>query len=98
MRPIRDAVNDCLDSCLDRGQKSLLTDVRHWFTLFPIMARETFEAEIKTRVPANVKQAFQVIADSRHLDMADIVREAFREYLAKQQPEIPQQQTEKVAA
>jgi hypothetical protein len=48
------------------------------------MSTERFDAEIKTRVENPVKKQFQRLAKERHLDTADIVREALREYLAKQ--------------
>lgn len=48
------------------------------------MSTERLEAEIKTRVQPDIKKAFEDIADARHLNTADIVREALREYLAKQ--------------
>jgi predicted transcriptional regulator len=49
------------------------------------MSTEKLTAEIKTRVPKEVKKAFEKIAADRHLDVADIAREAYREYLKKQE-------------
>ena len=43
-------------------------------------------AEIKTRVQPSIKKAFEQLAQDRHLDTADIVREALREFLSKQSP------------
>jgi hypothetical protein len=50
------------------------------------MSTERLEAEIKTRVPPAVKRAFEELARNRHLDVADVAREAFREFLAKNPP------------
>lgn len=50
------------------------------------MGTERLDAEIKTRVPSAVKARFENIAADRHLDVADIAREAFREFLARQIP------------
>lgn len=47
------------------------------------MSTQKLEAEIKTRVPKPVKRAFEQLAKERHLDVADIAREAYREYLEK---------------
>lgn len=47
------------------------------------MSTEKLEGQIKTRVPAEVKRELEDIAQNRHLDLSDIVREAFREYLEK---------------
>ena len=47
------------------------------------MSNEILNAEIKTRVAPSVKSAFEKIAQERHLDTSDIVREALREFLAK---------------
>jgi hypothetical protein len=47
------------------------------------MSTERLEADIKTRVAPGVKRAFEELARTRHLDVADIAREAFREYLEK---------------
>jgi hypothetical protein len=58
------------------------------------MSNELLTAEIKTRVQPQVKEAFEAIARDRHLDVSDIVREAFREFLAKH----PKPQPEEVAA
>lgn len=37
--------------------------------------------EAKTRVPSEHKEALAAIAETRHLDLSDILREAIREYL-----------------
>lgn len=42
-----------------------------------------FSEEIKTRVPKLVKRKLKAVADARHLDLSDIAREAYREFLAK---------------
>lgn len=47
------------------------------------MSKERLEAEIKTRVARGVKARFEALAAERHLDMADVVREALREFLAR---------------
>lgn len=56
------------------------------------MSAEKLTADIKTRVPTGVKLAFEQIAEGRHLDVADIAREAFREYLAKHADEVAKAQ------
>jgi predicted transcriptional regulator len=48
------------------------------------MGTERLDAEMKIRVTPAVKQALVSIASERHLDVSDIAREAFREYLSKQ--------------
>lgn len=48
--------------------------------------REVLDAAVKTRVPKELKTALELIAANRHLEVADIVREAFREYVAKNDP------------
>lgn len=48
------------------------------------MGQNAFNEEIKTRVPGSVKRRLEAQAQSRELDLSDIVREALREYLAKQ--------------
>ena len=48
------------------------------------MGTEIYNAEIKTRVTARQKNQFVRLANDRHLDVSDIVREALREYIAKQ--------------
>lgn len=50
------------------------------------MSTETLDAQIKTRLPKAVKEAFEQIARDRHLDAADIYRQALREYLQRNQP------------
>jgi len=62
------------------------------------MSTEPLSANIKTRVPSEVRQAFEKIARDRHLDVADIAREAFREYLAKNQVPSQRQLEEKEVA
>jgi len=47
------------------------------------MSTEKLDADIKTRVEPRVKRAFEQLARDRHLDVADVAREAFREYLEK---------------
>lgn len=65
-------------------ENNLLTDVPQWSTVFPKMSNELLTAEIKTRVQPTVKRAFEQLAEERHLDTADIVREALREFLSRQ--------------
>lgn len=48
------------------------------------MGQIAFNEEIKTRVPEAVKRRLEAEAQSRELDLSDIVREALREYLARQ--------------
>ena len=48
------------------------------------MGQTVFNEEIKTRVPEAVKRRLEAEAKSRELDLSDIVREALREYLARQ--------------
>lgn len=50
------------------------------------MSTGRYKAAMKTRVETHVKRAFQQLAKQRDLEVADIVREAFREYLAKNDP------------
>jgi hypothetical protein len=45
------------------------------------MSTERLNEAIKTRVPRASKRALEQIARERHLDVADIVREALREHL-----------------
>lgn len=57
------------------------------------MRVERFDESIKTRVPRAVKEAFEAEAARRHVDLADVVREAFREWIDRQlaqrrQPEL----------
>lgn len=47
------------------------------------MSTERLNADVRTRVSPTVKAEFERIAEDRHLDVADIVREALREYLAR---------------
>lgn len=47
------------------------------------MSTETLDEEIKTRVKPSVKKALAHLAEQRSLKLADISREAFREYLEK---------------
>ncbi len=51
------------------------------------MGTEVLEKEVKVRVPKEIKRALSKLADERHLDLSDIAREAFRDFLAKNQPE-----------
>lgn len=43
------------------------------------------DEEIKARVDGRTKEALGVLADSRHLDMSDIIREALRDFISKHQ-------------
>ena len=52
------------------------------------MGTEIYDAEIKTRVTARQKNQFQRLANDRHLDVSDIVREALRNYLATNPPTV----------
>ena len=42
-----------------------------------------YSAVVKVKVPTLTKATLQAIADKRHLKLADITREAYRDYLAK---------------
>lgn len=68
--------------------------------MFPVMSTEKLEASVKTRVTPSMKAELESIAAHRHLDVADIVREAVREYVAKPGVLSPveQPQTERAAA
>lgn len=46
---------------------------------------EALTETIKTRVPPWVKRGFKKIARDRHLNPADIQREAFRDYLKRRE-------------
>lgn len=46
-------------------------------------AKEVLDAELKTRVPKALRVAFERIAESRHLKVADVLREACREFVSK---------------
>lgn len=48
------------------------------------MVTEKLDNQIKVRVPAEVKKAFEQLASMRHLDVADVVREALRDFLGNQ--------------
>ncbi len=52
------------------------------------MGQIAFSEEIKTRVPEAVKRRLEAEARERELDLSDIVREALREYFARQ-PTLP---------
>lgn len=62
------------------------------------MGNERLDAEIKTRVPEGIKSELETIATDRHLDTADIVREALRDFLAKNKPKEGKAKKEKQAA
>lgn len=47
------------------------------------MSKERLLAEIKTRVPIGVRDAFAKLAEERHLTPAVLVREAMRQYLER---------------
>jgi len=47
------------------------------------MSTERLEGQVKTRVPKLTKAALEQIATERHLDVSDIVREALRQYIAR---------------
>jgi len=55
----------------------------------PQMSTEPLAAELKTRLQPSMKRALELIADRRHLDTADIVREALRLYLEQQAVIVP---------
>lgn len=50
------------------------------------MTTKAMKQEVKTRVPSEHREALVAIAEQRHLDLSDIIREALREYLER--PEI----------
>lgn len=50
-----------------------------WHNTPHMDASELLDAEVKARVPEAQKERLQAIARSRHLKVADIVREAIRE-------------------
>ena len=47
------------------------------------MSTATLTDNIKTRVEKNIKKALKSIAAAKHLDVSDIQREAFRDFIAK---------------
>lgn len=47
------------------------------------MGTERYDTSVKTNVSTTVKKALQNIADARHLDLSDVTRDAFREYLER---------------
>lgn len=47
------------------------------------MEAEELDEQVKTRIPAAVKQAFAKIAADRHVPAAIVYRDALREYLEK---------------
>jgi hypothetical protein len=47
------------------------------------MRDDDLDAEVKTRVPKQYKRKLREIAISRHLKLSDILREAFREKIAR---------------
>jgi Ribbon-helix-helix protein, copG family len=61
-----------------------------WNTMVLTMRRPRLDAEIKTRLPNRTKETLQQIAEDRHLELSDIVREALREYVAKRAIEKPE--------
>lgn len=53
------------------------------------MPHEILDAEVKTRVTSQQRDALQAKADARHLKLSDILREAIREKLARDtEPEV----------
>lgn len=52
------------------------------------MSAEKLDDSLKTRVSQPVKRAFETLAKARHLDVADLSREAFREYLEKHKDQL----------
>lgn len=61
------------------------------------------KVQIGVRVPESMKTALEQRAEERHLDVADIAREAFREYMDRhpmKQPVLPlvTEKKEEVAA
>lgn len=50
------------------------------------MSTERLKEQVKVRVPRDVKRGLELIAANRHLEMSDIAREAFRQFLAKNDP------------
>jgi predicted transcriptional regulator len=56
------------------------------------MRNEALSDELKTRVPKQDKKRFREIAESRHLKVSDIMREAIREKIErdlKQKSKLP---------
>jgi len=47
------------------------------------MSTEKLTDDVKTRVPKDTKRKLEAIAKGRHLKLADIVREALREYTGR---------------
>lgn len=47
---------------------------------------EAMVETIKVRVPAGTRGALEEMADRRHLEMSDVVREALRDYVEKNDP------------
>lgn len=65
---------------------TLLLTVYIWTPKENNMTQRTpLTGEIKTRVPETVKRGLVEEAARRELDLSDIAREAFREYLARRQ-------------
>lgn len=56
------------------------------------MSRERLSSKVQTRVSDDSKSKLEQIANGRHLDTADVVREAIREYIERHpvdQPLLP---------
>jgi hypothetical protein len=48
--------------------------------------RAPYDAAIKTRVEKSVREGLEQVANNRNVDLADIARDAFREYLIRNPP------------
>lgn len=61
----------CLRACLNVPQ------------LGTVMREELLDETVKTRLPKAHKKSLRAIAISRHLKVADVIREAIREKIAR---------------
>lgn len=52
----------------------------------PAMKRESYDAEIKVRVPTWLKRTLDAQASSDDLELSDIVRRALKDYALRRQP------------
>lgn len=53
------------------------------------MKSEVLDAEVKTRIPKAHKHRLKAMAISRHLKLADILREAIREKIEEANGQLP---------
>lgn len=48
------------------------------------MSNEKLTHTVRSRIPRKMRRQLQRVADARHLELSDIVREALRTYLGSQ--------------